>query len=635
MFELIPDNELTSVLPRSLIHGYCHWYDTKTHIVEVRPLSDRWTPNLEENWSTAIQLNGGLALSRQQDSGVRQFLINPNHALSRAIHYVFSPLERNPLDLFISFNYEYSTNCEPQPLSIFLPRYNLAFAVTEQGELSCLSHRGFIVDSNEDIGTLYGLYSKLVLYRPSKIGRERKLIVPIGPITPSSTRANHPTVSIDVPGDAVSVGYRVYEMDDLLGRLREATFSDRLYRLYLHALTSHQLADPLTKRTGTEEALEGLLQAASFSFQTLNDDDVALLECLGQLTPRRSLYSRQTKTMQTVQRNITLPPTLEHHGFATVVQKIWSYWLSIRVLYPESQGKKHENDDEEFLSGYGTEEQEQLTRRAAVRNLFYAPSESDLPDSREKDRDYIPRDCMGESSSVNRESLAFEMAKLVQEWSVNLDVTADLPSDIEGWCGIEARQANLTFDYSVVWVESSLRTIWRSMYELCRAAKKETDQSKLTFLLGTLAYCHPSERHIHSTLLAFATSPKFAQSNVDDTEDPLASPDSGNLDFSYGKAPTESTLRSFVTSNAFQFEQSPEHAELDCLLEWTPELDTSFRSQYTSRRQQQIDECTAVLFQSRYQAQVSPSTVFSFNLINGASLLDEVNNTLLHCHQNK
>jgi hypothetical protein len=56
----------------------------------------------------------------------------------------------------------------------------------------------------------------------------------------------------------MSVGYRVYEVDELLGRLRDATFSDRLYRLYLHALTSHQLVDPLTKRTGTEEALEGL-----------------------------------------------------------------------------------------------------------------------------------------------------------------------------------------------------------------------------------------------------------------------------------------------------------------------------------------------------------------------------------------
>jgi hypothetical protein len=61
---------------------------------------------------------------------------------------------------------------------------------------------------------------------------------------------------------------RVYEVHELLGRLREATFSDRLYLRYLHALTSHQLVDPLTKRTGIEEAREGL-KGEVISFHTL------------------------------------------------------------------------------------------------------------------------------------------------------------------------------------------------------------------------------------------------------------------------------------------------------------------------------------------------------------------------------
>jgi len=617
VFELIPVSKLTSVLPRSLIRDHVHWYNTKTHVFEIRPLSDCWTPNLEKNWSTVTELKGGPALSRQQEFGVRQFLICPSHALSRAIHGVFSPLEQSPLDLVISFNYEYSINCEPQPLSIALPRYNLTFAVSEQGELSCLSHRGFIVDSNDDVGTFYGLSSKLVLCRPSEIGRERKLIVPIGSITPTSTGADHPTVCIRVPCDAVSVGYRVFEVDDLLGRLRETTFSDRLYRLYLHALTSHQLVDPLTKRTGTEEALEGLKQATSFSFQTLDDEDVKLLQHLGQLTPQRSFYSRQTKTMQTVRRHITLPSTLQHHDFAATVQKIWSYWLSLRVFYPEFKEKKCE----EFLSDYGTEEQEQLTRRAAARNCFCAPSGSEPPNSRASDRNYTPQDCMGESDSVHRETLAFEMAKLVQEWPANLDVTAQLLSDIKGWGGVEAQQA--TLDYSSVWVEASLRTVWRSLYNLCCAAQKETDGSKLTFLLGTLAYRHPNERHLHSTLLAFATNPQFAQKDY-----------SGDLIFSYGDAPTEHTLRSFVTSDTVHFDRSSESAELDRLV-WTPEHDRSFRSRYASRLQQQINECVARLFTSRYQGSVPPSDLSTFDLLKQESLLRQLNVTLGHCYRNR
>jgi hypothetical protein len=618
VLELIPDFKLTSVLPRSLIREHVHWYNTNTHVVEIRPLSERWTPNLEKNWSTAFQPDGRPTLSRPQECGVRQFLIGPTHDLSCAIYDVLSPLEPNIFDLFITSR---SSDHNIQPLTISLPRYNLSFAVTEQGELSCLSHRGFIVDSNEDIGTLYGLSNKLALCRPSKVGRERKIIIPIGSIKPSSTGADHPAVSIDVPSDAVSVGYRVYEVDELLGRLREATFSDRLYLLYLHALTSHQLVDPLTKRTGTEEALEGLKRAGSFSFHTLGHEETILLQCLGRLTPHRSLYSRQTKTMQTVQRHFTLPATLEHHDFAEAVQKIWSHWQTIRVFQPECQGRAQ---DREFLSGYKDEHQ-QLTRRAAKRNLFYAPSETDAPNSRAMDGNYTPRDCMREADSVHRETLAFEMAKLVQEWPANLDVTGQLLSDVQRWGGVDARQAKLALDDSGLWVDAPLRTVWRSLYDLCRAANKESDQSKLTFLLGTLAYRHPKERQLHSTLLAFATHPIFDQ---------LAPPDSGVLDFSYGDAPTESQLRSFIDSNTIRFQESSEWAELDCL-EWTPERDNAFRLRYGSRRQQQINECVTTLFQLRHDDHISPSDLFRFDLLERERLLSQVNDRLRHCYANR
>ena len=617
MSELIPESKFKSVLPRSLIHDYFHWYNTKAHTVEFRPLADRWTPRLEKNWSTAFQLNGGPALSHQQESGVRQFLIAPNHVLGRTIHALFSPLEPNILDLFITFR---STSHNIQPLSISLPRYNLAFAVTQQGELGCLSHRDFIVDSDEDIGTLYGLSNKLVLCRPSKFGRERKVIVPIGSIRPSSNGTNHPTVSINVGGGMGSVRYRVYEVDELLGRLREATFSDRLYRLYLHALTSHQLVDPLTKRTGTEEALEGLMRASSFSFQTLGSEDLQLLQCLGRLTPHRSLYSREKKAMQTVQRYMILPSTLEHHDFAGVVQKIWSHWQNIRVFQGRTQAS-----DREFLSGYQTGEHQQLTRRAAARNLFYAPSWGDPPKSRSKDSNYTPSDCMGESHSVHRETLTFEMAKLVQDWPASLDVTAQLLTDVKQWGRVEACKPGLTLDYCTAWVEYPLSRVWRSLYNLCRTAKKETDQSKLTFLLGTFAYLHPDEHHLHTTFLAFATRPQFAR---------LAPPDSGDLDFTYGDVPTESQLRSFVTSNTVQFEESSEHDSLN-RLEWTSERDNTFKLLYASRRQQQINECVSRLFPLRYQDRVSPSVLFSLDLLKQGSLLNQLNNTLKHCYQNR
>ena len=621
MFELIPESKFTSVLPRSLIHDYFHWYNMKTQTVEFRPLANRWTPNLEKNWSTAFRLNGVPVLSRQQEFEVRQFLVVPNHALCRTIHNIFSPLEPNIFDLFITFR---STNHNIQPLSISLLRFNLTFAITQQGELGCLSHRGFILDSDQDIGTLYGLSNKLVLCRPSKFGRDRKVIIPIGPIRPSSTGVHHPEVFIETAGDAHSVRYRVYKVDEVLGRLREATFSDRLYRLYLHALTSHQLVDPLTKRTGTEEALEGLMRASSFSFQTLGSEDFDLLQRLGQLTPHRSFYSRETKTMQIVQRHVTLPPTLEHHDFAEAVQKIWSHWQNIRVFHAESQGKTLASD-EELLPGYRTAEHQQLTRRIAARNLFYAPSWSDLPKSRAKDSNYTPRDSMGDFDSVDRETRTFEMAKLVQDWPASLDVTTQLLTDVKKWGRVHAYTPELTLDYCTVWVEYSLFRVWRSLYNLCRAATKETDQSKLTFLFGTFAYLHPNEYHVHTTLLAFATCPQFAQ---------LAPPDGGNLDFSHGDAPTESQLRSFVASNTVRFQESFESDELNRLTSAHQRNNTS-RTRYASRRQRQIDECVSKLVELRYHGVVFPFDLPNADLIEKGSLLSQLNRSLKCCYGNR
>ena len=50
---------------------------------------------------------------------------------------------------------------------------------------------------------------------------------------------------------------------------------------------------------------------------------------------------------------------------------------------------------------------------------------------------------MGESHSVNRETLAFEMAKLVQDWPASLDVTAQLLTDVKWWGCVEAYDPEL------------------------------------------------------------------------------------------------------------------------------------------------------------------------------------------------
>jgi len=580
VFELIPESKLTSALPRSLVRDYAHWYSTGTSVMETRPLTDPWTPNMEENWSTAFQLNGKFALSRQRKSGLRQFLVDPNHRISHAIHTIFSPLEPSVFDLFITYHHGACTNLQPHNFAISLPRYNLDFALTEQGDLDCLSHRGYLVDPIQDVGTLYGLSSMLILRYRSGTGHKRRLIVPVGSIRSFSDGNTHPSVTITIQPDATSIKYHLYEVDDLLGRLRDTTLLSRLYRLYLHSLTSHQLVDPLLQRTGTEKALQGLGQGETFSFQTLLPEEVMLLQEIGQLTPMRYLYSKETKSLERVRRSTILPPTSEHYRFAAGVRKIWDYWMSIRAFHLESGIPKEADGDNSFLPKYEKRAHKKLTRRSALRNTLYAPMQlADHNTSPGKDEVYTARDCLMVKPSIDREATVYEMSKLTHEWRKGLDVTMHLPDVIKRWGEISARQPNLSLNYCSAWVEESLDSTWRSLYELCRHASKG-DRDRLAFVLSTHAYHNPNQRQICATLLAFATHRIFKEPQYN-------SPNTGSLDFSYGEIPTESQLKSLITANTVPFTDSGEYAEL-LQMGWT--MEQAMRS-YGSRLQQEIDKC--------------------------------------------
>ena len=629
VFELIPDSKLTSALPRSLIRDYAHWYNTNTFVIDIRPLTDPWTPNLEENWSMAFQLNDALALSRQRKSGLRQFLVDPNHAISHAIHTIFAPLEPSVFDLLITVDYGASTEYQPQNLTISLPRYNLVFALTEKGDLECLSHRRYFVDPTQDVGTLYGLSNMLVLRCRSGAGHKRRLILPVGSIRPSSDGDTHPNVTIAIQSDTTSIKYHVYEIDDLLGRLRDTTLLGRLYRLYLHSLTSHQLVDPLLQRTGTQEALQGLAQGESFSFQTLLPEEITLLQEIGQLTPMRSLYSKQTNSLEIVQYNTTLPPTSEHCGFAAAVRKIWDYWMAIFVFHQHSHGPKDSNGDISFLPKYEEHAHKMLTSRSAVRNTFYAAMQSSNRDTTAllgKDDIYIAHDCLMVQGSIDREANVFDMSKVVHEWRQELDVTTRLSDTIRTWGQILARHPHSCLNYCSPWADESLVSTWRSLYELCRHAD-EDDQNRLAFVLTTVAYHNPNQRQLCTTLLAFATRHTFRNPRYD-------SPDSGSLDFSYGEIPTESQLKSLITANTVAFKDSEEYAEL-LRTGWTKKREKVTQSWYQSRLREEVDTCMAEIIRLREKVRIAPSALAHFSLLRTSNLQRELNTLFKHCYQNR
>ena len=144
----------------------------------------------------------------------------------------------------------------PSPkLSITLSRYGLSFFVNEANDLESRDFENMVYDERQSVGTLFGLVNRLVLRPRAQILEDvipKLILVPRGT---SLSRDDH-GVRIEFPPSGL-VGYYAYQVDPELGCLKGTVdLESRLYLAHLHALTgSGCRADPLTGRTGVEEAI--------------------------------------------------------------------------------------------------------------------------------------------------------------------------------------------------------------------------------------------------------------------------------------------------------------------------------------------------------------------------------------------
>lgn len=150
---------------------------------------------------------------------------------------------------------------------IELPRLKLDFHVASgDDQIRSRQYRGMVLDEDQNLGTMVGLNSKLVL-RQSQSASDRLVLIPEGFVQFSRTSTHHVSVLIRRQGDAVIHAYR---LDTTLGRVLDSgALQSKLLLSYLHALTSHCLPDPLTRSTGTEAAVTILRSSAVRSFTGL------------------------------------------------------------------------------------------------------------------------------------------------------------------------------------------------------------------------------------------------------------------------------------------------------------------------------------------------------------------------------
>lgn len=306
VLELVPDYALKEDFPNSFSKYYTHWLDVGTNIVEFRLLSDPWITS-DESWRLCLGCKGQGVFSRRS---LR--LIDRYSPTAEAVSTILSPLEANP-DINITLDESDGV------LKVQLPRLKLDFFLVKgASQLQSKQFRHMCVDPNQSCGTLTGLVNKLVLSREPS-GTERSIIIPVGDI---SYHRNNDHVEVRIENRGDHVNYFRFNVDPQLGRLTDdGTSNSKLFRCYLHAVTSHCLTDKLTGHTGTEEALSILQSAAIRSFQSFSTSEMEILRLTADLTPRHEYYPAHLQVMQQT-RWRDLPALSQHSSFFPSVQVI-------------------------------------------------------------------------------------------------------------------------------------------------------------------------------------------------------------------------------------------------------------------------------------------------------------------------
>ncbi|KAG6819108.1 hypothetical protein H0H93_015384, partial [Arthromyces matolae] len=499
IFELVPSTvfcaERGPDFPSAFIANYAHWLHLSPQADSGRlgfhPLKALW--QREEDWTLTFTLLGSSTMTTQNGSVMVDIRSGTFSMLSKRLE----PLD-NPSHVHMWTDAQ-------ETLSLQLPNYNLAFFLSQNKELECSTIRDMVVDRDQSSGAFFGLTNQLVLRnkvshktRISTSG-SRCVIVPFGNVT-FSKHLHHSQVKIST---GPSQRYIVYQIDVGLGRLSGSTMLSHLYKIYLHACTSFPLPDPLTQRTGTEEALNNLDSARSFSFQSLSEEETKLLFQIGDLTPSVQWYPQHLKVMQTIHWN-QLGSLVQHWAFASLANEIMDFdrqMSSIGIGAP-----KH------ILSPRGKEPR--LLARMKSRSFGFYPHVDKGPVTC-NDTVYPSRSTSPSRGSRPQETLLVvsNLSSFAYNSSAPLDTESNLWERLQ--CVQQLSNELQATDSYRQFISPDLGELFLPLYELCQKGRQSAAaMSRFAFTWSTMLYTSSSPlnsliQQLAPTFLAFARTPDF------------------------------------------------------------------------------------------------------------------------------
>jgi hypothetical protein len=453
-------------------------------------------------------------------------------------------------------------------VTVDLPRYKLSFFINAREQLESKNLRNMVVDSNQYIGTMFGLSRRLVLKLesfndkdPSR--RARAVIIPKGDVQ-FDCSGDHVIVEIDI-GSGRQVQYFKYEIDTDLGYLAgSGTLVSTLYKVYLHAVTSHCLLDPLTSRTGTEEALRELASATCKSFRILGVDEIDLLTKINALTPKREYYPPYLQAMQTV-KWAALAPSAQHYSFSVLSQSIIHHSEALRIFYPEQSPLP-----DEFTNNPSNGH---LCRRAALRQrLVYPYAQAGVLLSNTDDQPYDSRDLVGGDA----EAAVAATSALVASWPSLLSTSSDIFKIFLMWEDVRGPSKAFRLSYNRQVLNSQLAHLWLTLYDLSRRGSNSSEiRLTMAFTLPALSYTLPNDRHLLPTILAFASTSEFHL---------LEPPPHASYNLRYGFKPQREELTKFAINHALPLHRTPSTNLMRSYGESRSQFDRRKESHYENAR---------------------------------------------------
>ncbi|KAG2137478.1 hypothetical protein DEU56DRAFT_736818 [Suillus clintonianus] len=488
ILQLIPSQIFEHDLPTPLIAGRTHWLNLGTSEIEIRPAENAWKSSTE-NWVLRFAPRDSSTL--RNASGAT--LIDIRSLTWDMISKKMRPLEDTHC---IMVTCDEASGGTFSSLKVDLPRYGLEFFVNEDGEMQSRNMRNMVVDTTQSTGTMMGLKNQLVLRPKSQIVDEHPciVIIPDGRIS-YSTNGHHVHVTITPEGPRAT--FHLYRVDtDLRCLTGSVGLTTKLYQALLHAITSDCLPDPLTGRTGTEEALHLLHSAACLSFTKLRPRDTDLLREISSLSTKRVWYPAHIQKMQTVSWSC-LSSLAQHHGFHPVAKSIMDYGIQLST-FAEGSSNLHPTFDLPPFTNH-------LLERVSIRASAVYSDQFSLPlPLGDTDVIYASHDVPGEFS----EERACQTAFMVHQWPRRLPVQRNLLSLLTQWADVHGIDEPLSLRYSKKWIQPNFPDIFLSAYDRCRSATTK-DKFQLMFTLASVSYSLLDVHALVPTLLAFATIPEI------------------------------------------------------------------------------------------------------------------------------